>query len=285
MNKLPVIITVSLATAVFTPLLAEERNNTAAESKTDVDSEQAAEDPVAPAEDLVAEAMARRAAKKRAREETERKIQEESEARLKTSRESMVSKLIDEMVDIPARNFQMGRTEVTQAQWEAVMGANPSTFTDPTHPVENVSWLMAQQFIEIINASETARNTHIVFRLPTAEEWEYACRAGSNGQFGLLADDREGTIREMGWYMGNTSDREMTRPVAQKQPNAWGLYDMHGNVEEWTSTGSADLYILAGGCYGSFDYNCAFPKCMHGRTARNKSARWVGFRLCAEKGL
>jgi formylglycine-generating enzyme required for sulfatase activity len=114
----------------------------------------------------------------------------------------------------------MGKYEVTQAQWEAVMGNNPSRFKGPNRPVEMVSWDDAQAFIAALNR----RNDGYVYRLPTEAEWEYACRAGSTG-------DYAGKLDEMGWYEENAG--RQTHPVGQKQPNAWGLYDMHGNVSEW----------------------------------------------------
>jgi formylglycine-generating enzyme required for sulfatase activity len=124
------------------------------------------------------------------------------------------------------RAFEMQRTEVTQGQWEAVMGSNPAFFKDcgPTCPVENVSWDDAQAFVTKLNA----RTDGYQYRLPTEAEWEYAARAGTTGDYGGT-----GKLDEMGWYVGNAGKR--THPVAQKQPNAWGLYDMHGNVAEWVT--------------------------------------------------
>ncbi len=124
------------------------------------------------------------------------------------------------------RAFEMQRTEVTQGQWEAVMGSNPAYFKDcgATCPVENVSWADAQAFVTKLNA----RKDGYQYRLPTEAEWEYAARAGTTGQYGGT-----GTLDEMGWYNGNAGKR--THPVAGKQPNAWGLYDMHGNVAEWVA--------------------------------------------------
>ena len=116
--------------------------------------------------------------------------------------------------------FEMGKYEVTQAQWEAVMGDNPSYFKGANRPVEQVSWYDVQDFIAKLNA----RQDGYVYRLPTEAEWEYACRAGSNG-------DYAGKLDAMAWYDNNSEN--MTHTVGGKQPNAWGLYDMHGNVYEW----------------------------------------------------
>jgi formylglycine-generating enzyme required for sulfatase activity len=118
-----------------------------------------------------------------------------------------------------SHSFEMGKYEVTQAQWEAVMGSNPSYFKGVNRPVENVLWDNAQQFIQRLNA----RNDGYVYRLPTEAEWEYACRAGSTEDYAVNLD-------AMAWYDDNSGGR--THPVGHKKPNAWGLYDMHGNVWE-----------------------------------------------------
>ncbi|MGN0843658.1 MAG: formylglycine-generating enzyme family protein, partial [Kiritimatiellia bacterium] len=143
---------------------------------------------------------------------------------------------------IPGRDFMMGRTEVTQAQWESIMGNNPSENKGPDLPVENVSWNDCQEFIKKLNAKTGKK-----FRLPTEEEWEYACRAGGTGDWGKRANGEEGPLDAMGWYGDNSDDH--THPVGQKEPNAFGLYDMHGNVWEWTATAVGAVRVLRGGGY------------------------------------
>ena len=122
-----------------------------------------------------------------------------------------------------SRGFYLGKYEVTQGEWEAVMGENPSGFKNcgANCPVENVSWEDAQDFIRKLNAREGGGK----YRLPTEAEWEHAARAGTRGDY---YDSNLGAIA---WYDGNSGDR--THPVGRKAPNAFGLHDMLGNVWEW----------------------------------------------------
>ncbi len=122
--------------------------------------------------------------------------------------------------------FYLGMYEVTQAQWKAVMGSNPSHFKGNDLPVESVSWNDVQSFIQKLNQQEKGNK----YRLPTEAEWEYACRAGSNTRFSF-GDDAD-VLGQYAWYYEENSGGS-THPVGQKKPNAWGLYDMHGNVWEW----------------------------------------------------
>ncbi len=141
---------------------------------------------------------------------------------------------------VPLTNdFWLGQYEVTQAQYAAVMGHNPSKFKGDNLPVDGVSWNDAMTFCEKLNALY-ADNRNLPedyqFTLPTEAQWEYACRAGTTTSLNNGKDitTGEGTcpnLDEVGWYQQN-SDRE-PHPVGQKGPNAWGLYDMHGNAGEW----------------------------------------------------
>jgi formylglycine-generating enzyme required for sulfatase activity len=119
--------------------------------------------------------------------------------------------------------FEIGKYEVTQAQWQAVMGSNPSTIKGDNRPVETVSKNEVHDFLAKLNA----RNDGYKYRLPTEAEWEYAARAGNSGTQSL---------DEVAWYADNSGDE--THPVGTKKPNAWGIYDMLGNVREWVE----DLY-------------------------------------------
>jgi formylglycine-generating enzyme required for sulfatase activity len=128
-----------------------------------------------------------------------------------------------------SHGFWLGRTEVTQAQYEAIVGSNPSTFKSvgPSAPVERVSWLDAVAYCRKLTERERAVGrlpTGFVYTLPTESQWEYACRAGTTGEY-------PGDPETMAWHRGNSDGT--THPVASKAPNAWGLYDMSGNVLEW----------------------------------------------------
>lgn len=122
------------------------------------------------------------------------------------------------------RSFALGKYEVTQAQWQSLMGANPSATINPALPVEKVSWSDIQVFIQKLN-SKTGRQ----YRLPSEAEWEYAARAGSTTLYSF--GDDAGQLDRFAWYGANAGGRP--HPVGQKQANPYGLHDMHGNVWEW----------------------------------------------------
>ena len=148
-----------------------------------------------------------------------------------------------------SRAFEIGKYEVTQAQWESVMrnphatvnarqralaDVNPSHFKGPDRPVENVSWDAVQEFVKAL----TARDPKHIYRLPTEAEWEYAARAGSE-------DDEPKDLESAGWFEGNSGGG--TQPVGRKKPNAWGLYDVLGNVFEWVQDWyAAEAYGASG---------------------------------------
>jgi len=125
-----------------------------------------------------------------------------------------------------SKPFYMGVTEVTQAQYKAVMGTNPSHFRGPTNPVETVSWIDASDF-----CMKLSEKTRQAIRLPTEAEWEYACRAGTQTAFSF--GDDPSASGDYAWDRRNSGENPEKHPVGQKKPNSWGLYDMHSNVWEW----------------------------------------------------
>jgi formylglycine-generating enzyme required for sulfatase activity len=130
---------------------------------------------------------------------------------------------------ILSRGFWLGKYEVTQAQWTAVMGSNPSLFQSPDKPVEKVSWEDARYFITALNVGKASIGGP--YRLPTESEWEYAYRAGTTARFYWGDDPTETDIDDYAWY--NFSSSSQTHDAGEKLPNAWGLYDIAGNVYEW----------------------------------------------------
>ena len=130
--------------------------------------------------------------------------------------------------------FSLGKTQVTQRSWVAVMGSNPSAFEGESLPVENVSWDDAMEFCRKLTTfvrSAGSLPSGYVYTLPTEAQWEYACRAGTTG-------DYAGDLKAMAWFAENAGST--THAVATKQANAWGLHDMHGNVWEWCADWYAD---------------------------------------------
>jgi len=183
------------------------------------------------------------------------------------------------------RPFYLGKHEVTQAQYQAVMGANPSFFKGDNLPVDTVSWDDAQEFCKRLSQKEGR-----TYRLPTEAEWEYAARGGSHGHGTEYAGS--GNLDEVAWYDGNSGRKP--HPVGQKKPNELGLYDMSGNVWEWcfdwvgsyasgsvtdpVGPDSGSYRIIRGGGYLFVPSNCRVAsRCSSGRPSIAKA--FVGFRV------
>ena len=164
---------------------------------------------------------------------------------------------------VTLKGFYICKYEVTQAEWKAVMGENPSDFKGDNLPVENVSWFDCQEFIRKLNEL-TGKN----FRLPTEAEWEYAARGGRRSYGAKYAGDND--IDNVAWHAGNSN--RTTHPVGTKRANELGLYDMSGNVREWCldwygsysssaqtnpiGPGSGSLRVLRGGSWRSLARYC-----------------------------
>jgi len=174
----------------------------------------------------------------------------------------------DPHLAVQLASFWMLKTPVTQSQWMGVMGENPSRFEGSTRPVESVSWHDVQNYLKKLNHLNLG-----TYRLPTEDEWEYACRAGSEGDYCFGND--QALLGQYAWYHDNSKKR--TQPVAQKKPNAWGLYDMHGNVWEWCQDSNGNNRVVRGGsCYSYASYARCVVRCTYGPDNR---IRRLGFRL------
>jgi formylglycine-generating enzyme required for sulfatase activity len=128
-----------------------------------------------------------------------------------------------------SRPYWLGKYEVTQKEWTALMRTSPSNVVAERFPVEQVSWEEAMAFCPRLTERERAAGrlpAGHVYTLPTEAEWDYACRAGTTGDY-----SGTGKLADMGWYSANSDDS--THPVGQERANGWGLYNMHGNVWEW----------------------------------------------------
>jgi formylglycine-generating enzyme required for sulfatase activity len=185
-----------------------------------------------------------------------------------------------------SKGFYIGKHEVTQAQYKAIAGKNPSMSVGPSLPVERVPWQGAVEFCRL--ATEKTRKQ---FRLPTEAEWEYACRAGSTDKwcFGSVPND----LADYAWFHNNSG--RQTHPVGQKKPNAWGLHDMHGNVWEWvadrydsdyysksprqdpTGPDAGEFGLSRGGCCGAHGYVCT--SAIRRFVGASNPSRQTGFRV------
>jgi formylglycine-generating enzyme required for sulfatase activity len=215
-----------------------------------------------------------------------------------------------------SRGFWMGKFEVTQAQWQAVMGGSPSQFRGPQFPVDHVSWNDSQLFLDALNKIVPGGG----FRLPTEAEWEYACRAGSDSRFECGENDRDlgrgawfrdnsGAHKPLGWINHALHVNSIlttlgvpwrmptwgTSPVGTKPSNAWGFHDLHGSMWEWCQDWYGDSYykesppvdptgpasgkfrVLRGGSWFSIGLDCR--SCNRSRYEPTERSEVTGFRV------
>ncbi|MFA4986371.1 MAG: formylglycine-generating enzyme family protein [Candidatus Brocadiia bacterium] len=197
---------------------------------------------------------------------------------------------------ILTRDFLIGKHLVTQAQYELVMGLNPSSFAGADLPLENESWDDAVAFCKRLTEIEHKAKRlpkDQEYRLPTEAEWEYCCRAGSKTEYFFGSDEK--ILGEYAWFKGNSGGK--THPVGTRKPNSWGLFDMYGNVWEWcldwyvgvypsgeqtdpTGPDEGDSRVLRGGSWDYESRNCR--SAFRGRGYPEGKDRRVGFRVvCA----
>ncbi len=192
--------------------------------------------------------------------------------------------------------FFIQNTPVSQGLWKAVMGVNPDSFQEDRDdlPVESVSWNQCREFIRRLNSITEGK-----YRLPTEAEWEFACRAGSsaafaNGDISEIYCGPDPVLREMGWYCGNSGRK--IRPGGRKNPNGWGLFDMHGNIGEWCQDWYGDYHsdpaadpcgpasgaskVVRGGSWFGSAKNCRSAARFH--WPPNSKSDLIGFRLVRE---
>ena len=175
--------------------------------------------------------------------------------------------------------FFIGARPVTQVEWSSVMGNNPSKFQEGwsagLRPVESVSWFDCQMYIDKLNEQETNQRLGLsgIWRLPTAEEWEYACRAGTETRW--YHSDRDADLDDVAWHAGNSG--ATTREVGQKKANDWGLFDCHGNVAEWTDTVDGSRKITKGGSW--LMESESTTSSAKGSSAMDKKSDAIGLRL------
>lgn len=185
------------------------------------------------------------------------------------------------------KDFWMQTTPVTQAQWTAVMGSNPSEFRGPERPVENVSWEDCKTFLGTLNMGLREAFPGKVAALPTEAQWEYACRAGTTTRWSFGSDASR--LGDYAWYESNAGGE--THPVGLKLPNPWGLYDMYGNVGEWCADWGApeaggpvdpagpaagNLRVLRG---HSWDDGAHLGSAFRYGDRPDESCKYVGFRV------
>jgi formylglycine-generating enzyme required for sulfatase activity len=213
------------------------------------------------------------------------------------------------------RPFSISSTEISQSQWLKVMSNNPSEFIGLNLPVENVSWEQCVEFCNLLSMKEGLNPAYIVsggsvkwspyargYRLPTEAEWEYSCRATTNSAYNL--GDHYEDLERAGWYNNNSSPGR-TFEIATKEPNKWGLYDMHGNVWEWCwdryepftfdsaidpvgakksrgwEAGAGNFRVVRGGCWDSENSFC--KSASRGKMKPNIKNSRIGFRVVLDQ--
>ncbi len=194
---------------------------------------------------------------------------------------SSVASILKSMIKLPGRDCWLSATEVTQGQWESVMGYNLSNHKGANLPVENVSRDDCAVFIEKLNASKEVLSTELEFGLPTLVEWKYAAQAGGTGMDCWIKPGIAGSVLDMAWVAENSSNE--IHAVASKAPNAFGFYDMLGNVWEWMNCEQENVGCRHGGSFREAAADCTVVKGYH--NPRDRRLDCCGFRLAAHRRL
>ena len=196
----------------------------------------------------------------------------------------IIQKIIADMVYVPGTSFMIGAHEVTQEEWNAVVGDSMSAcrWANENCPISGVSYLDCMAFIHALNSTKEVRQAGLTFSIPTDKQWEKACSAGSLGSRSRLRNGTEISakgLESMAWYKDNSGSR--AHSVGDKQPNAWGFYDMLGNVGEWVYVEEESKPAICGGSFDSPRAECVSSAM--DRVPFDQGDWYWGFRLAAIK--
>jgi formylglycine-generating enzyme required for sulfatase activity len=181
--------------------------------------------------------------------------------------------------------FAIGIYEVTQAQYQQVAGKTKGYFKGPTHPVEGVSWNDATEFCRLLSAYPAELEAGRSYRLPSEDEWEYACRAGTATSY--FFGERSTDLGDFAWFGYNStpdkSGQRPSHPVGEKKPNPWGLFDIQGNMSEWCTSETNPGRLYRGGSITDGPQSCTSWHIFEDIPSASYGFSYIGFRVCVNK--